>query len=346
MKFKSFGKIFSIGCKASTLLALALATHSGWAQTSVSTGIVAFQKKSVSTGLNSASFPLLNQDLSKTTVSSVSGNSVTLAGVANAASLLASGEPYYIEVYSGSLKGDRFDLNTAATITAANATVVLDAASANNTYPVASIGTSLNGALVAVRKHVTLAQIQASTSPAMVGNNNINLADQIQLFAANGSFEVYYLRSDLVSWRKSGGTVDLSKTPVPPGTGVIINKRGTSAEILQTGYVRQNDFATPYKAGLQFVGPSVPMDRTPVNIGMLPNTNGWVGNNNVSLADQVLVFQSGSFVPYALRADGQIRRSGQTTDFKNTNLLTASEAWLVKRQNANADLVESQLVGE
>ena len=346
MKSKSFGKIFRIGLKASICSVLALSAHFGWAQTSVSTGIVGFQKKSVSTGLNSASFPLLNQDLSKTTVSSVSGNSVTLAGVTNAASLLTSGEPYYIEVYSGSLKGDRFDLNTSATITAANATVVLDAASANNTYPVTSIGTALVGATVAVRKHVTLAQIQASTSPAMVGNNNINLADQIQLFAANGSFEVYYLRSDLASWRKSGGTVDLSKTPVPPGTGVIINKRNTSAEILQTGYVRQNDFATPFKSGLQFVGPSVPLDRSPVDVGMIPNTNGWVGNNNVSLADQVLVFQSGSFVPYAIRADGQIRRSGQTTDYKATNLLTASEAWLVKRQNANADLVESQLVGQ
>lgn len=320
---------------------LVLGTHA-FAQ--VSTPIVGFQKKTVSPGLASVSFPLLNPDLAKTTVSAVVGNSLTLSGIANVGSLLSSGEPYYIEVYSGNLKGDRFDVNTSSTVSAANTTVVLDAASPNNTYPVSSIGASLDGATIALRKHVTLSQIQSFFSPALVGNNNTTLADQIQLFSPNGSFTIYSLRGNLTEWRISGDLTNYAKQPVPPGTGILINKKSASSEMTQTGTVRQNDFATPLVAGLQFVAPSVPLDRTPLSAGIIPNTNGWVGNNNSSLADQVMVFQNGTFTIYALRGDGQLRKAGDLTDYKATDLLSGGEAWLIKRKNADANLVENQII--
>ena len=311
----------------------------------VSTPIVGFQKKTFSAGLSSASFPLLNSDLAKTTVDSVSGSSLTLSNVSNVGSLLASSEPYYIEVYTGSLKGDRFDVNTASTIAAAGTTVVLDGASPNNTFPVSSIGTSLNGATIALRQHVTLSQIQSFFSPALVGNNNSALADGIQLFnLTSGSFTTYTLRGNLTEWRKGGDLANYAKLAVPPGTGVLVNKRGSSSEMTQTGIVRQNDFATPLSSGLQFVSSSVPVDRSPVSTGIIPNTNGWVGNNNVALADQIIVFQNGAFTTYSLRADGQIRKSGDLTDFKSTNLLTGSEAWLIRRKNADPNLVETAVV--
>lgn len=310
----------------------------------VSTPIVGFQKKTFSAGLSSASFPLLNPDLAKTTVTSVSGTSITLSGVSNAGSLLTSGEPYYIEVYTGSLKGDRFEVSTASTISAANATIVLDGSSPNNTFSVSSIGSLLDGATIALRQHVTLSQIQSFFSPALVGNNNSALADQIQLFNSSGSFTTYALRGNLTEWRKGGDLANYSKLAVPPGTGVLVNKRGSSSEMTQTGSVRQNDFATPLSSGLQFVSSSVPVDRSPVSVGIIPNTNGWVGNNNVALADQIIVFQNGAFTTYTLRADGQIRKSGDLTDFKSTNLLTGSGAWLIKRKNADPNLVETAVV--
>ena len=125
----------------------------GFSQT-VSTPIVGFQKVTVPVGLSTAGFPLLNSDILKTSATSLTGNSLSLSGETNVGSKLSSGEPYYIEVYSGNLKGDRFDVNTAGTISAANGTVVLDTASGNNTYSVGSIVNQLDGATVALRKHI------------------------------------------------------------------------------------------------------------------------------------------------------------------------------------------------
>ena len=145
---------------------------SGLAQSTVSTPIVGFQTISVPVGLSTAGFPLLNADVLKTFASSLSGNNLSLSGESNVGSKLTSGEPYYIEVYSGALKGDRFDVNATATITAANGNVVLDSASSNNTYAAGSIGTQLDGATVALRKHVTIEQIQSMASASLVGNNS------------------------------------------------------------------------------------------------------------------------------------------------------------------------------
>lgn len=324
------------------LFAGAVISTDSFAQT-VSTPIVGFQTKTINTGRNGISFPLLNPDLAKASVSGTSGSSIILSGVSNVGSLLTSGEPYYIEVYSGPLKGDRFDVNTASTISAANSSVVLDTSSGNNTYPVASIGSALDSANVALRKHITLTQIQSFSSAPLTGNNNPASADQIQVFEGS-SLSTYFLRGDNVTWRKSGSSTDFSKLPVPPGSGVVIIKLGSPIVLTQSGAVRQNDFATPYKAGLQLQGPSVPVDRSASDIGLAPGTNGWVGNNNPSLADQIQIFENGSFTTYSLRSDGQLRKSGTTSNFINTSLLGGSDIWLIKRQNANQDLVETQVV--
>jgi hypothetical protein len=88
---------------------------------------VGFVTATVPVGISPLAVTLLNPDLLKTTATSVSSNSVALSGQTNVGSLLSAGEPYYIEVYSGSLKGDRFDVDTAATISAANGFVTLNA---------------------------------------------------------------------------------------------------------------------------------------------------------------------------------------------------------------------------
>jgi len=324
------------------VLALAAAPAFLHAQTNFS-DIVGYQSKSIPVGLSTVGVSLLNPDILKSTATSLAGNVLTVSGQSNVGGLLTSGEPYYIEVYSGSLKGDRFDVDTAATISAANGTLILNGSSANNTFAVGSIGTGLNSQTVALRKHVTLSQIQGMCSPALAGNNNSALADQILVFA-NGTFVTYSLRGGNLEWRKSGETVNYAKLAIPPGSGIMLSKRGSATTLTETGGVRQNDFAVPMIRGLQFMAPSVPTDRSVASFGMVPNTNGWVGNNNSALADQLLVFSGGSFVTYSLRADGQLRKSGDTTDYKLANLLSSGSAYIFKRNNANADLVESQVV--
>ena len=300
--------------------------------------IVGYQTTTLPVGLSSVAVPLLNPDIIKTSATSLASNALTLSGQSNIGGQLAADEPYYVEVYSGALKGDRFEVNTAATIAAANGAVTLSPASGNNTYPVASIANQLDGATVALRKHVTVAQVEGMFSAAVVANNNPLLADQISLFSS-GSFTAYSRRTD-GSWRKSGDTTNYAKLAVPPGTAILINRRNSSTSLVASGNVRQNDFARPMATGLQFFGPNVPMDKSFADFGVSANTNGWVGNNNPLLADQVYVFSGGSFVAYSLRSDSQIRKSGDTTNYSTNALLSADKGFLVKRANANNDLLE------
>jgi len=323
-------------------LLVLFSTGASNAQSTVSTPIVGFQKFSVPTGLSTAGFPLLNPDLLKASASSVSSNAVTLAGESNVGAKLSAGEPYYIEVYSGALKGDRFDVNTAATIAAANGTVILDGSSANNTLAVAAIAAQLDGATVALRKHITLEQVQGMSSSPLVGNNSAAAADQIQLYdTAAGAYVGYFLRADGVTWRKVGTVAAANKTPIPPGTGVFISKQGSPVELTSAGTVRQNDFAIPYVAGLQLKAPAYPLDITPAGIGAT-GANGWVGNNSATVADQIQVYNptAGAYDGYFLRADGTTwRKVGTVTTVTTSTLASSSQAYFVSRNSANADSI-------
>lgn len=326
----------------SSLITVLLSIATGAIAQTVNTDPVGFVTATANVGLTPLAVTLLNTDAIRTSATSVSGNAVTLSGQTNVGSLLTAGEPYYVEVYSGTLKGDRFDVDTAATITAANGTVVLDSASANNTFSVGSIGANLNNATVALRKHVTIEQLQSTASAALVGNNSASAADQVQFFSnTDNAFVTYFLRGDGTTWRKVGTTQVANKIPIPPGVGVFVSKKGTGVSFTMTGSVRNNDFAQPWKAGTQLVAPGYPIDTTPAGIGATA-TNGWVGNNNASSADQIQVFdpQANAFNAYYLRLDGtNWRKVGTTTVVNSSNVASASQSFFVKKASASADNV-------
>jgi hypothetical protein len=310
------------------------------AQTTSYSDIVGYQTVPVAAGLSTAGFPLLNTDVVKTAATSVSGNSVALSGESNLGGKLTSDEPYYIEVYSGALKGDRFDVNTAATITAANGNVVLDSASANNTYSVASIASQLDGATIALRKHITIEQVQSMSSTPLVGNNSAAAADQIQFYdSAATAYVGYFLRGDGVTWRKVGTTSIANKTPIPSGTGVFISKQGSASQLTAIGTVRQNDFALPFVTGLQLKAPAYPIDISPSSIGATA-ANGWSGNNSAATADQIQVYNpaASAYDGYFLRGDGTTwRKVGTTTTVTTSNVATSAQAYFVTRASGNSD---------
>lgn len=305
----------------------------------VSTPIVGFQTKSIGAGLSGVGLPLLNPDTLKTSATTLSGQSLGLSGQSNVGSLLNSSKQYYLEVYSGTLKGDRFDLDTAATISAASDSVILSSSSANNTFPVGSIGTSLNGQTIAVRPHLTLADLDTMCSPALVGNNSLSSADSIA-FTENGALIYFSKRTD-GSWRRSGSAQNFSDKVIPPGTGVFVKKASGSTTLTQTGVVRDNDFARPYVTGMELQAPGFPLDRTPIEIGVVPGsgTTDWFGGT-VSTGDYISVISSGALVKYSLRTDGSLVRSGNPSDFKNSSIVLGADAQLVKRSKADPDNVE------
>ena len=320
-------------------LALAAAPAFLHAQTTSYSDIVGYQTTSVPVGLSTAGFPLLNSDVVKTSATALSGNNLSLSGESNVGAKLTSGEPYYIEVYSGALKGDRFDVNTAATISAANGSLVLDSSSPNNTYAVGSIASQLDGASIALRKHITIEQIQSMSSSPLVGNTTAANADQIQFYDnSTGGYTSYFLRGDGVTWRKVGTTTTANKTPIPPGVGVFISKKTGSVNLVATGNVRQNDFSNPYKTGLQLHAPAYPLEISPAGVGGT-SANGWTGNTTAASADQIQVYNTstGGYDAYFLRGDGTTwRKVGTTTTVTSSNLATSSQAYFVSRKASDS----------
>jgi hypothetical protein len=322
----------------------ALAIHvaavmAGNAQTTVNSGIVGYQTITVPVGLSTAGFPLLNPDVLKVSTTTLTGAALALEGQTNVGALLSSVEPYYIEVYSGTLKGDRFDVDVAATIAAANGNVVLNSASLNNTLLFSSVGSNLNGATVALRKHITIEQVQGMASSPLVGNNNASSADQIQFYDnVSAAIAAYFLRADGITWRKVGTTDVANKIPIPSGVGVFFSKKTGVATLTAVGNVRLNDFSVPYRLGLQLAASGVPIDVTPTSQGGTA-ANGWTGNNNPSSADQIQVYNPAvsAFDSYFLRGDGTTWRKVGTTDAVTTTVVaTSGQAFFVSRKTADS----------
>jgi hypothetical protein len=325
-----------------TLAILVAAVMAGNAQTTVNSDIVGYQTISVPVGLSTAGFPLLNPDVLKVATTTLAGNALSLASQSNVGALLTSTEPYYIEVYSGTLKGDRFDVDVAATIAAANGAVVLNSSSLNNTLLFSSVSSNLNGATVALRKHITLDQVQGMATTPLVGNNSASSADQIQFYDnATAAIAAYYLRADGITWRKVGTTTTANKTPIPSGVGVFISKKTGEATLTAVGNVRLNDFSVPYQAGLQLSAPGVPIDVTPASQGGTV-ANGWTGNNSASSADQIQVYNpvASAYDAYYLRSDGTTwRKVGTTTAVTATAVATSGQAFFISRKTADASNV-------
>jgi hypothetical protein len=308
---------------------------------SVPTDPVGYQTTSVPLGLSALANPLVNANTIQSSVAANTASVVTFNSVANVGALLTAGEPYYIEVSAGPLEGERFDVDTALTIAAANSTLVLNTSSPNNTLPSLSAD-QLSGSTVAVRKHVTLSQLQSAFSPSLIGSNNLNNADQIQLFnPGSGSFTVYYLRANGTEWRAQGSAVDDSKRPVPPGVGFLVRKITSTTSFTSVGSVRMNDFSFPMPQGLSFRAPGYPVSYSPSSLGGT-GINGWTGNNNLNNADQLQVFNSasGSFTTYYLRGNGtEWRAQGGSVSVTSDQLFADNVPFMVLKRQADPNYI-------
>ena len=322
-----------------TLAILVAAVMAGNAEP-VYSDIVGYHTKTISPGLNSVGLPLLKSDLVKTTATSVTGNSILLSGETNFGAKLNSAKSYYVEVYSGTLKGDRFDVDVAGSIAAANGGVVVNPSSGNNTMPVASIGTNLNNASIAVREHISIADLEAMLSAPAAGTASIATSDSIG-FTESGSIVFYTKKSD-GTWKRVGNSNDFSSKVIPPGVGVFFKKYTGTATITQIGNVRDNDFARAYTTTLDLIAPAYPMDNSPASIGVQAGTGAtdWFGGT-VATGDSISIVQSGSLVRYSLKSDGKLTRVGNSADFiADPTIIAGNDAQLIKRSKANTDTVQ------
>jgi hypothetical protein len=312
-----------------TLIATAALSHAVDSYSEV----VGYQKLVSSQGFTTVSMPLVKPAIVTGTVSSKSGSSITLSASIPAGT--DATKPYYLEVTSGTLAGERADV----TVTAGSAVVVIAASS----YNTSALSTLASGDSVLVRAHVTLADLDASCSPGLVGDD-VN-GDRV-LFFVNGAFVPYMKASD-GSWYEDGGLDDMSNLPMRPGIGMLIHRRAATATTLtQTGVVRANKFARPVAKGFSFFAPAYPVDLSPDAMGAKP-TFGW------SNGDRILPFVNGAFVNNILDTSdttggsyGTWYEDGGLDPLNATTLVNSQKSAMVYNNNSGAGSVETSPVAQ
>ncbi|AHF92449.1 fibronectin [Opitutaceae bacterium TAV5] len=303
-----------------------------------------FQAMNLPAGTSSLGLPLLNEAVYAATVDAVSDHTLTLGGASgsNIGALLApeSDYPFYLEVISGPLEGERLDINVVATIAAGNKTVVLSSDYTRNTLP-ADRFAELAGNAVAVRRHITLTQIQGLFEGGLTGHAVSFLADAIQVFEATG-FRQYSLNANGSTWTTAGIGGDQRYLPIPPGVGILV-KLTQAKTLFQEGSVRANVFRFNLKVGSQFVALPWPLHRSPNQIGAFVDSSQetslrWTGHAVSFLADAIQIFTQAGFVQYTLSSNGSSWiKSGDPYNYADSPLLQGDQAFIIKRQKANSD---------
>ena len=311
------------------------------AATTVTSAPYGAMTTTVPVGTAGLSFPLIAGDLFAGRISANSTAAVTFA-TGNVGASLTAGERYYVEIVTGPLEGERFDLNTAATIASANASATLDLSgssnSTSNTLAVDALATSR----AVIRPHVTLGKLTTMFTPALVGSNDNAVADGVRIYGGVFGLTSYYLRPD-GSWRTSAASIDQRNMVISPDSSVIMAIRSGEKAWVHLGQVRANVFRKKLKTGLQSFATGFPIDLSPAQIGAFVDpeesaTIRWTGSDQVNAADTLRVYDAatGTYKIQYLRADGTSWfASGGTTDLSATPFLTAPQMLLVGRTKAD-----------
>jgi hypothetical protein len=293
-------------------------------------------------GLSGMSFPLVPEELVTGTLVSASGaQAVFPAALGAIGPRLQSEGAYYLEILGGAAAGERYDLDTAATMAAGNTTVVVAFGAATH-----STGDSLDpavaGTLAAVRRHMTLAQLSSLFSPALTGSDDPAQADGLYLYES-GSFVRYSLRADGATWVRGSDPTDERHVVIPPDESVMLDLKSGPRQLVCLGQVRTTVFRKNLRPGDQSWASGFPVDLTPAQAGgfadlATPVERRWVGSGVAAQADAFTWFapESYSFVMCFLRGDGASwRRPGRPEDQSGARLLRSDTAVLLRRAQAD-----------
>jgi hypothetical protein len=294
---------------------------------------------SIKPGLNSIAFTLLNEPVASTTVVSSVGNEIQVSSNLNFSEILNANKSYYVEVVNGDFEGERFDVDVPAT-RSGNGQIFINVDSPHNTTAIDQ--NSIPASRILVRPHLYLGEINQFFDPPLVGNNNAGLADQVLYQTpVTGIIQTYYLRGNGSEWRALGAPLSANNVVIPPNAGIILRKLNNETEFAITGAVRNNDFAFPFKSGLSLVSLGWPISASPNSLGAL-GENGWVGNNNSSLADQILVLdpELGTLTTYYLRGDGvNWRALGNPTNVSNNPIIPPTASFFVRKTHEDSNYI-------
>jgi rhamnogalacturonan endolyase len=285
--------------------------------------------------------PLIAEDAFVGTVESNTASAVTFAHASDVGTLLVPGAPYYLEVLTGALQGERFDVDMTATTAGEGAVELKLGPGSLSTRPALAAGT-LAGARGAIRPHLTLARLQSSFRPGLRGRDLFLLADGVWVFE-NGDLAFYFLRGDGATWNRVGSTGDYRGQVIAPDVSVLVETKSAAQSWIQAGKVRTNPFRKNLAAGFQAFASGFPVDLSPAQVRALvdpaaPAGTRWNGSNAALLADQIeLLFRPGRPLDvFYLRGDGVTWRAlTGSANVAADPLIGATGMVLVRRKNAD-----------
>ncbi|MCC6414444.1 MAG: hypothetical protein IT582_00830 [Opitutaceae bacterium] len=302
-------------------------------------------------GMRFTGMPFVNAPSHRGVVASNTTHVITLGnGSSNLASVLTSGTAYYVEIVGGpavTYVGERFEVDVAATVASANATLTIASGSSTNTL---STLPDLTAYRLVIRPHVTIGQMFGTKArELMQGSTNLSTADQIVILdPQTQSFLTYYfLRNPtgtVAQWTLvGGGSTNRDNTPIPPGTGMIVHRKAATAVTLAwSGHIRRNAFAQPLTAGLNLIAEPFPVDSSPLERA-LTYSNGVAGSANLSQSDQVAVFNGIGYDTYYLLRNptGTIEQwtlvGGGSTNHNTQKFFKSTGAVFIRKMIADAD---------
>lgn len=305
------------------------------AQVTVLSGPVGVMSTTTPLHKSPAAHPLIAEDLFVGIASGNSGREIAFpAEEGNVGSALAGGGRYYVEIVTGPLEGERLEVDTAATIAAAGARIVLDIGGESFSTLLQLRAGALVDARCVIRPHLTLARLQALLSPGLEGRDRGRSGDAVWIQSAVG-LERFQLAADGASWIESAGNGggkwagihnrwvarderrakarpgDFRHMVIPPDVGVMIDLMSGPKKWRHEGIVRTNAFRKNLVKGYQGFATGFPVWMSPVDVGAFvdagePGVWRWTGDNKFNKADQfqVLAIGAENFALYHLRGDG------------------------------------------
>ncbi|NNC87273.1 MAG: hypothetical protein HKN82_02305 [Akkermansiaceae bacterium] len=253
----------------------------GWQESSLNS------QQSVS--LNS---PFVNQSVFSGVVDSVSGDTLDVSGSAGAVDLrtvIPADGSHYLQITDGVLEGERFDIGG---VGVSNLVLLNDPDIFSGSDGVTTLNTSdglptnaeLAGSSFLVIPHRTLDQLfDKNTAFAGEAHSDPNLASGILLFdnrqdLPRFEFLVLLDYTTEVKWVSSsdiGSRLDQGSRALTIGSGVFLNPRQGSVDVIDIGVIADYDVAVALNEGYNSVAAPYPMDQTPAG----PNGRGYTVAN-------------------------------------------------------------------
>ena len=340
LRLPSIHRAAVVGALLVSTLSLPLA-----ADTTISTGPYGVMSASLPEGARGLAFPLPAQNLVVARAAGNGANAISLTpDSGDIRPALAEAGACYVEVVSGELEGERFDVDLAATAGAGGSVLALQLGAGTHGTLATLPDDALVGSRLVVRPHMTLARLQAIVSPGLVGSNSPGHADGVQLFDGT-EWVRYHLRADNATWVRIGETADARNLVIAPDVSVILELKSGAKAWLHHGLVRTNAFRKNLVAGAQAFASGFPQDLTPAQVGGFVDQQAsadtrWTGAEDYEEADSFerrAVAGSAAAHRYFLRADGvSWTRVNDATNLANQPVLAATGAFVLRRNNADS----------